>query len=149
MVRTLDDYWKQILKQEQVFLMKMDVQGFEGFAIKGGTEMFKTKPPIFLFMEFSPQRYRAYKVDGAQILKDLIGFGYNIKTIFGEPVTLTNGKIEELAATASDLEFDLELTHSSFVIEEPVDVWLYLYVSLVFIVIIFLTQRYLIPYCSK
>ncbi len=62
-LRALDDYWNYVLKQEHVFLMKIDVQGFEGFVFQGGVEMFKSKPPPFIFMEFSPERYRNYGVD--------------------------------------------------------------------------------------
>jgi len=115
-VRRLDDYWKTVLNKEQVYLMKIDIQGFEGFAIQGGAEMFKTKPPLFVFMEFSPGRYRTYGVDGAKLLRDLIGYGYSIQTNMGRPVNDENGKIEELAniyLTNPTFEIDLELTHAS------------------------------------
>ena len=109
-LRTLDDYWNYVLKQEHVFLMKIDVQGFEGFVFQGGVEMFKSKPPPFIFMEFSPERYRNYGIDGAQILKDLIGYGYHVKKISdGAEVTLTNGMVEKL--TEGNKEVDLELKH--------------------------------------
>jgi hypothetical protein len=96
--------------------MKIDTQGFEGFVLKGGEEMFLTKPPLHIFMEFSPHAYKRYGVDGAQMLKDMIGYGYSIKTIDGQDITLTNGKLEELSVhykDDSDLDFevDLELTH--------------------------------------
>ena len=56
-LRTLDDYWTQVLDKAHVFLMKMDIQGFEGFAILGAHTMLKTKPPAFFFIEFSASQY--------------------------------------------------------------------------------------------
>eukprot|EP00042_Codosiga_hollandica_P026208 m.122476 g.122476 ORF g.122476 m.122476 type:complete len:286 (-) comp52123_c0_seq1:60-917(-) len=113
-LRRLDEYWMQVLNREHVFLMKMDVQGFEGFVLKGGSEMFKQKPPLFLFMEYTPYRYRTYGIDAAQILRDLIGYGYSIRTLVGwRDVTLSNGEIERLAGSPDGNEFDLELTHQA------------------------------------
>lgn len=78
-LRRLDDYWRQVLNSEHVFAMKMDAQGFEGFVIRGAAEMFRTKPPVVIFTEFSPFRYRSYGMVPRQILLDLIDYGYTIK----------------------------------------------------------------------
>ena len=80
-IRRLDDYWEHVLQKEQVFLLKIDVYGFEDFVIQGGIRMFEQSPPLFILLEFSPFRAKEYNVDAKQILKDLIGFGYRIKSI--------------------------------------------------------------------
>eukprot|EP00042_Codosiga_hollandica_P048390 m.541892 g.541892 ORF g.541892 m.541892 type:complete len:429 (+) comp57654_c0_seq2:1340-2626(+) len=112
-LRRLDDYWDQILRQERVFLIKMDVQGFEGFVLRGGRRMLESKPPVFIFMEFTPYRYRQYGVDPAAILKELRDLGYSIAMIYrGEP--LTERELDSMANSKSPgLEFDLELTHTA------------------------------------
>jgi FkbM family methyltransferase len=111
-VRKLDEYWKQMLHEEHVFMMKMDVQGFEGFLLQGGAEMFSTKPPVFFWLEYSPTRYREYHSDGEKILRDLLNWGYSIRNLQddNQEITLHNGQIERLART--DREWDMELVHT-------------------------------------
>ena len=99
-------------------VLKMDVQGFETKIISGAPDMMKAKPPVFVFMEYSPVRYRLYKVDGAQFLRDMIAYGYTIKLKHSEwggenDVTLTNGEIERLAAAVG--EHELEFAHTESV----------------------------------
>ena len=103
--------------------MKIDVQGFEGFVIKGGAEMLASKPPLFIFMEFSPSRQSLYKIDATQMFKDLLGYGYRIKNLDDgheiksdesiaallrseEPVWL---RMKHTAALASYAEGDIKL----------------------------------------
>eukprot|EP00042_Codosiga_hollandica_P039536 m.332381 g.332381 ORF g.332381 m.332381 type:complete len:179 (-) comp55635_c0_seq2:65-601(-) len=112
-LRILDEYWTQVLNREHIYLIKMDVQGFEGFVLKGGIQLLTQKPPLFIFMEYTPFRYRTYGMNPAQILKDLISQGYYVKTIHGEDVTLFNGVLERLASAPDGHEFDLELTHTA------------------------------------
>jgi hypothetical protein len=47
----LDTYWKDVLKEEQPFLVKMDIQIHEPFAVRGGLEMFKKAPPLVIYLE--------------------------------------------------------------------------------------------------
>ena len=111
-LRKLDDYWKQVLNREHVFAMKMDVQGFEGFVIKGGEEMFKSKPPVFFFVEFSSYQYRKLGLSPAQILHDLLDYGYSIiRTHDNVPITRDNGMVQSMANNAENVEYDLEMTH--------------------------------------
>jgi FkbM family methyltransferase len=109
-LRRLDDYWKQVMKSEHPFAMKMDAQGFEGFVIKGGAEMFRTKPPVVFFMEYSPFRYRQYGIDASQILIDLMNYGYTIKW-FNKVVTVENGLVAKLAQSGDQIEENLVLVH--------------------------------------
>ncbi len=99
------------MKQEQVFLVKIDVQGYEPFTIKGAHEMLSTKPPYFILMEYSPARYRELGLNPSQVLRDLIGYGYIIKTFEGIEVTATGGVIKELAMSSK--EYNLELRYKS------------------------------------
>ena len=117
-LRRLDDYWRSTLQGEQIMVMKMDVQGFESYIIYGAPEMMKAKPPVFIFMEYSPERYRVYGVDGALFLRRMIAYGYTIKhkhSAWGgeSDVTLTNGEIERLASLSG--EYELEFTHTESV----------------------------------
>eukprot|EP00042_Codosiga_hollandica_P035247 m.259925 g.259925 ORF g.259925 m.259925 type:complete len:303 (-) comp54588_c0_seq6:145-1053(-) len=110
-LRRLDDYWKQYMNEEHVFALKMDIQGYEMFAFEGAREMFTRKPPLFLFIEFSPWRYKRLGQDPRKFLEDLIGLGYSIKRSIGEiSVTLENGELESLL---NENEVDIELKHEA------------------------------------
>eukprot|EP00042_Codosiga_hollandica_P043175 m.406357 g.406357 ORF g.406357 m.406357 type:complete len:380 (+) comp56494_c0_seq8:996-2135(+) len=117
-IRRLDDYWKEVLNFEQVYLMKLDVQGFEGFVLRGAMEMLRHKPPIFIFTEFCPHRFRQYGVDPLQILKDMIEYGYKIvnPNFPQDEIREDNGILQAISsASAPGVEFDLQLSHRASV----------------------------------
>ena len=96
--------------------MKIDVQGYEAFLVKGAHTMFSTKPPVFVYLDYTPHMYRIYGVDGAQFLKDMIAYGYTVRHKYKlgvaaevRKITLDNGEIERLAKATG--EFELEFSH--------------------------------------
>jgi hypothetical protein len=112
-LRRMDDYWEQILKKERIMVLKIDVQGYEPLVLKGAQAMLEAKPPVFIFMEFSPQRYIDYDFDGAQMVYDMIERGYKARVIGNNGMSLTasNGNIEKLAAAVERDEYTVELVH--------------------------------------
>eukprot|EP00042_Codosiga_hollandica_P024494 m.103359 g.103359 ORF g.103359 m.103359 type:complete len:411 (-) comp51570_c0_seq1:31-1263(-) len=77
-MRTMDEYWNDVLNREHVFMIKMDIQGFEYFAINGGETMLRTKPPPFFFFEFSPPQYAKHGQDSLKLLQHMHSLGYDI-----------------------------------------------------------------------
>eukprot|EP00042_Codosiga_hollandica_P048770 m.552055 g.552055 ORF g.552055 m.552055 type:complete len:326 (+) comp57737_c2_seq13:1144-2121(+) len=111
-LRRLDDYWKEVLHEEHVFALKIDIQGFEQLAFEGAREMLARKPPLFIFMEYSPYRYRQLGQDPVKFLEDLIRLGYKITESEGDgthKIRIGDGSIEALIERV--VEVDLELVH--------------------------------------
>lgn len=76
-VKTLDKYWNSVLKREQPFAIKMDIQTYEPFAVKGGWEMFKEAPPLLFWLEYSPFGIKDRNIDPAKFLTDILDLGYS------------------------------------------------------------------------
>ncbi|KAI9350663.1 hypothetical protein BDR26DRAFT_891167 [Obelidium mucronatum] len=59
------------------FLVKIDIEGFEYFALKTVKERFKANPPAHIFSEFYPDNMQNVNVDPKEYLDLLLDMGYN------------------------------------------------------------------------
>jgi FkbM family methyltransferase len=75
-LRTLDWYWIRILHMEPVFMMKIDVEGFEPYVVAGGHRMFTQSPPKVLILEFAPHFIQRAGADARHFLASLDRLGY-------------------------------------------------------------------------
>ena len=73
---TLDNFWINQLKREHVFMMKIDIEGFEGKAFLGAQKMFREKPPVYIYMEFTPSSLRNNRTPPEELLKKMNDYGY-------------------------------------------------------------------------
>lgn len=73
---TLDWYWERVLKKEQIYMMKIDVEGFEPVVFNGAPKMMARKPPMVIHMEYSPEMMSKYGNSGPNFLKSLVALGY-------------------------------------------------------------------------
>ena len=54
-IKKLDDYFHHVLKGKPPYAIKIDIEGYELFALKGGEKMFQQQdPPKFVFAEVTP-----------------------------------------------------------------------------------------------
>ena len=54
-IKKLDDYFHHVLRGKPPYAIKIDIEGYELFALKGGEKMFqKQDPPKFVFAEVTP-----------------------------------------------------------------------------------------------
>ncbi|GAX80390.1 hypothetical protein CEUSTIGMA_g7829.t1 [Chlamydomonas eustigma] len=75
-MRTLDWYWITVLNKEPVFLMKIDVEGFEPQVVAGGHQMFTQSPPKVLILEFVAQFILRAGGSARSFLSRLESLGY-------------------------------------------------------------------------
>jgi hypothetical protein len=61
--------------------MKIDIEGYEPFALKGATELLRHLP--YLFIEYSPRLMRNVNFDPATFIKELAVFGFKFYSING------------------------------------------------------------------
>lgn len=73
---TLDWYWERQLKKEQIYMMKIDVEGFEPFVFEGAKKMMSEKPPMIIYMEYTPESMKNKGGDGPGMLKFFKDLGY-------------------------------------------------------------------------
>eukprot|EP00042_Codosiga_hollandica_P022418 m.82609 g.82609 ORF g.82609 m.82609 type:complete len:338 (+) comp50782_c0_seq1:801-1814(+) len=113
-LRTLDDYWKKDLNREQVFAIKMDIQGFEGFALEGAQEMLQAKPPAFIFMEFSAWNYRRFGQNPVEMLRRLQEYGYSFADVNwqGKLSVFDEQYFGVIGRDAEHVERNIMLTHT-------------------------------------
>ncbi|HET9096095.1 MAG TPA: FkbM family methyltransferase [Candidatus Baltobacteraceae bacterium] len=62
----------------RVDFIKMDIQGFEGHALKGMTGVLGSNPDVLLFTEFFPYGMRAAGIDPFEFIEQLRSFGFDI-----------------------------------------------------------------------
>jgi hypothetical protein len=120
--RRLEDYWTVVLNKEQVFLIKLDVQGYEAAIIEGAKEMLSERPPIYILMEYSPSRYKMYNASGSHLIETLVNYGYKIKVVaengkrvLAHDVLLVDNHdklVSSLLDPNNPTEYDLELKHT-------------------------------------
>jgi FkbM family methyltransferase len=53
-LRTMDDYWINVLKRRPVDFLKIDTEGYEQLVLRGGEAMFEASPPKILYLEWAP-----------------------------------------------------------------------------------------------
>lgn len=77
---TLDEFFKNEVKDLRVDLIKMDVQGAEGLVIEGAEEIILHNN-LTILMEFCPYLLRNIGTDPLELLYKLINFGFTIEVI--------------------------------------------------------------------
>lgn len=78
----LDDFLKnQGIDFQKIKMVKIDIEGYEPFALKGATELLQYLP--YLFIEFSPGLMRNANYDPAKFVKELADFGFKFYSING------------------------------------------------------------------
>jgi FkbM family methyltransferase len=80
-LRTLDDVWIDELKEQWVYMMKIDVEGYEPLVLDGGRRMFKEKPPLVIFLEVSPDASEDYGLSTTRMLSELMKMGYELNIV--------------------------------------------------------------------
>ncbi|GAX81658.1 hypothetical protein CEUSTIGMA_g9086.t1 [Chlamydomonas eustigma] len=104
-MRTLDWYWRSVLNKRPVFMMKVDVEGYEPYVVMGGAAMFRESPPKVLMLEFTPNLIREAGGNPERFLQTLEGFGYAL--CGGNPVC------ERLTSAARNETADYLLVYQS------------------------------------
>lgn len=77
-LRTFDEFWKNNLKREHIYFMKIDIEGFEGKAFLGAHEMLKEKPIPYIFMEATPVALKNNNTPLEEFLDRMWEFGYEV-----------------------------------------------------------------------
>ncbi|OQY49101.1 MAG: hypothetical protein B6242_00195 [Anaerolineaceae bacterium 4572_78] len=73
---SLDDFF---VAGERIDLIKMDIQGAEGFALQGMTQILKNNPQVKIFTEFWPFGLQQAGFESEKMISDLQACGFNIK----------------------------------------------------------------------
>ena len=74
----LDDIFAHVL--EPIFVMKIDVEGFEARVFNGFRDTIATHPPMFILMEFSPRLKSASQCSARQLWRMFEATGYSFHT---------------------------------------------------------------------
>ena len=74
----LDDYFKS---GERVDLIKMDIQGYEFYALRGATRVLQENPDINLLLEFWPLGLEQAGVDWEELIEMLRGFSMDVTIV--------------------------------------------------------------------
>lgn len=83
---TLDWYWENKLRKEQITLLKIDVEGYEDKVLKGGRKLFAEAPPQYVLMEMHPHGQKSYRGDPEQFYHSVRGMGYHIVAVDGREI---------------------------------------------------------------
>jgi hypothetical protein len=96
---TIDSFLQQN-NINHVSVIKMDVEGYEPYVMRGMTETIRNSPNLKIVFEFSPEHYRQGGVEPRDFLGELEGYGFRkIKKI-----NESSGKLEDL--TSADWSSD-------------------------------------------
>jgi FkbM family methyltransferase len=87
----LDDYFKDY--DRRINFVKMDIQGAEGGAVKGASELLRNNAGIKIVTEFCPPMLKMFGTDPGEYLKLLQGLGFELSE-----VNETTGKIEPIGS---------------------------------------------------
>lgn len=83
---SLDEFLpKQNIGYDRIKLIKIDIEGYEVFALKGAVKLLQHLP--YLFIEYSPTLMQKAGHDPAQFIHWLASFGFNFYTIEGGKTT--------------------------------------------------------------
>jgi len=94
-VVTLDDFWKKEINQ-QIGLLKIDVEGFETEVLNGASYLLKNKIIDSVIFEFSPRihKLRGIAIDAPIVI--LLKYGYNLFTVDGKPFSFDKNNIPKI-----------------------------------------------------
>lgn len=75
---TIDDLISHAYPQLPVSFMKMDIEGYEPYALQGAQRLFAERPPSVLAIEITPREWRAHGFEVASVLSSLTSRGYTM-----------------------------------------------------------------------
>eukprot|EP01006_Ploeotia_vitrea_P009465 TRINITY_DN22148_c0_g1_i1.p1 TRINITY_DN22148_c0_g1~~TRINITY_DN22148_c0_g1_i1.p1 ORF type:complete len:483 (-),score=77.00 TRINITY_DN22148_c0_g1_i1:703-1941(-) len=107
MVR-IEDYIR-----EDVFLMKIDVEGFEWYALQGAEGLFSSYTVQYIVAEFGPPMMKVQGVDPVKYLKWFVKHGYEIRQTSWSGDIIAPKDIPEWAANHDTVITDVFLTKKS------------------------------------
>ena len=82
-LRKLDDYYENVLLRRSPFLLKIDVEGHELAALRGGLRMFEKEPPKYIFSEVTPGAMKKRGETAMQYFDFLWSYGYDVYRLSG------------------------------------------------------------------
>jgi FkbM family methyltransferase len=77
-VVALDDYFSE---GQRIDIIKMDIQGAEGMALRGMRRILRSNPGLIIFMEFWPSGLRQAGDDPKKILEELESLGFRFERV--------------------------------------------------------------------
>jgi len=80
-VTTLDSMVHQSPEMQRLRLAKMDIEGSEGLALKGGRELFSKYPPCTLVVELAGEWLTRAGTPASEVTAMLSSFGYDVSAI--------------------------------------------------------------------
>ncbi|HZN92009.1 MAG TPA: FkbM family methyltransferase [Myxococcales bacterium] len=112
--RALDDLLDE-LRAPAVDLVKMDIEGAEGFALQGMQRGLKSGRYRRLLLELHPAELRGHGMDPRALLEQLLSLGYRGLTIDHSPGTTRRA--------AYDRHFDARDALRALDVSKPLDAW--------------------------
>jgi len=91
----LDDFWKREVN-EQIGLLKIDVEGFEADVLNGATYLLENKKIDFVIFEFSPRIHKLRNIDIDAPIKTLLKYDYDIFTVDGKEFTFDSNNVPKI-----------------------------------------------------
>ena len=76
-IKKLDDFYEQV-KERNVIALKMDVEGFELYVVKGGLKVFFEKPIPYIQMKLNTQALKERGADPFDLLRTFAKHGYEV-----------------------------------------------------------------------
>jgi FkbM family methyltransferase len=64
-VESIDEYWRG--RERSVDVIKMDIEGFEGYAIRGMRQIIRNSPSLKIMMEYSPEMLRTAGTSSSEL----------------------------------------------------------------------------------
>ena len=110
-IKKLDDYVDTVLNGESPYMMKVDVEGYELLAMRGGEKMFKNSPPKLIFSEGTPEWFLQHGHDVKDFFEFFWTYGYTIYRVVESSKSFT--KIERVGYEVPIEQFDVVMVHSS------------------------------------
>jgi FkbM family methyltransferase len=88
-VSTLDRWWRR-MKRPEVAVLKLDIEGAELLALRGGQELIRSCQPT-IFIEIHPKNLENYPYSANDVAAFLRDLGYKLLNYEGEEATVKNG----------------------------------------------------------
>lgn len=105
---TLDEYVQQVVKSQQIDLLKIDVEGAEQMVIEGGRKILEAAAPTVL-MEFWPRGLRNLGGDPLKLLEIFDQAGYTISVIEEWTCRLTPMRPQQVLAACDAINEEEQL----------------------------------------